>query len=262
MGLTRKPRLLVADEDALQARSSGLHGPPISRYTVSDGDRTDSSGASMRRPPGSLTKQSIVNAGLELADLHGVEAVTIRAVATHVGAAPMSLYARIANEDELLDLMHCELSRRTYEGAEHPTWQAELLAVCNRLRYMLKAHPNWLGLSTRPSAAFPRLRTRDRVLRMMIDDGLPTEDAFQTLVGALTVATAVTMMELRTTGDDGKPLVTSRIERTRETSREADRAVSPTTMACAQLDHFDIDQLFQATMRGLIKECEAHRATR
>lgn len=55
--------------------------------------------------PAPLNRERIVRAAIELADADGLEAVSLRKVATALGVGPMRLYGYIDTKDELLDLM-------------------------------------------------------------------------------------------------------------------------------------------------------------
>lgn len=55
------------------------------------------------RPP--LSRQRVVQAAIQQADAAGLEAVTMRQVATTLNVAPMALYRHISNRDDLVDAM-------------------------------------------------------------------------------------------------------------------------------------------------------------
>ncbi|WP_228824207.1 TetR/AcrR family transcriptional regulator [Nocardia blacklockiae] len=58
------------------------------------------------RPTTSLSRADILRAGMALADAEGARALTMRRVATAVGAStPMSLYRYVGSKDGLVDLM-------------------------------------------------------------------------------------------------------------------------------------------------------------
>jgi AcrR family transcriptional regulator len=50
-----------------------------------------------------LNKDRVLRAAVELADAHGVEAVSMRRLAQELGVEAMSLYNHVANKDEILD---------------------------------------------------------------------------------------------------------------------------------------------------------------
>ncbi|MGY2063864.1 TetR/AcrR family transcriptional regulator, partial [Nocardia gipuzkoensis] len=58
------------------------------------------------RPTTSLSRAEILRAALTIADAEGARALTMRRVATTVGAStPMSLYRYVGSKDGLIDLM-------------------------------------------------------------------------------------------------------------------------------------------------------------
>jgi AcrR family transcriptional regulator len=52
-----------------------------------------------------LSKQRVVVEAVRLADLEGVDGLSMRRLAGALGAGAMSLYHYVANKDELLDAM-------------------------------------------------------------------------------------------------------------------------------------------------------------
>jgi len=56
-----------------------------------------------RRPRGSLTRDQVVEAALQLADEEGVDAVSMPALARRLVCGVMTLYGYIENKDDLLD---------------------------------------------------------------------------------------------------------------------------------------------------------------
>jgi AcrR family transcriptional regulator len=55
-----------------------------------------------RRPSRSLSRRAIVDAALEVLDAEGLDAVTMRRVADALGTGPASLYAHVADKDEMV----------------------------------------------------------------------------------------------------------------------------------------------------------------
>ena len=52
-----------------------------------------------------LNRERVLRAAVELADGDGIDAVSMRNLAEHLGVVPMALYKHVANKDELLDGM-------------------------------------------------------------------------------------------------------------------------------------------------------------
>src|SRR5262249_47780549 len=58
-----------------------------------------------RRSHSALSREQIVRAAIEVADAEGIEAVTMRRIATELGVGTMSLYWHVPTKDNLLELM-------------------------------------------------------------------------------------------------------------------------------------------------------------
>lgn len=206
-----------------------------------------------RGPQGRLTRERIVAAALAVADRDSLDALTIRSVAAFVDAPPMSLYTHVASKEELLNLMHFEVSRLIYEGEPQPTWQTEILALCLRTRRTLLEHPRWLPLCLRRYAPLPMLPARDRLLALMTSDGMSLQEAFRTLMSVLTTAVAHAMLQVSTEGPESKPVLTTRIEQTRKKlAGVSEEALTSTEKAVLNSRGFDLDEAFEFTARSLI----------
>lgn len=97
-----------------------------------------------RGPARSVAVDRVVRASLEIADDRGLAGVTVRAVADHVGIAPMSVYTYVPGKPELLDLMVDAL----YAGMERPDvgdrpWRERVTEIARGNRELLARHP-WL----------------------------------------------------------------------------------------------------------------------
>jgi AcrR family transcriptional regulator len=95
------------------------------------------------RKPG-ITLDAIVAAAVEIADAEGLEAVSMRRVASSLGVGTMSLYRHVPGKAELLDLMLDQVNACADEKAlDGLGWRA-YLTQCARSAYELYlAHP-WL----------------------------------------------------------------------------------------------------------------------
>ena len=97
-----------------------------------------------RGPVPTIDRARIASAGVLLADSDGLPAVTMRAVAVALGAAPASLYRYVATRDELLELMIDQVNGEiSYFGLGSGRWLADLLTLARQSRSVYLAHP-WL----------------------------------------------------------------------------------------------------------------------
>ncbi|MEV6304087.1 TetR family transcriptional regulator [Actinoplanes sp. NPDC051861] len=90
-----------------------------------------------------LTKATVAECALRLADAEGLEAVTIRRLAKEQGVTPMALYWHFKNKDELLLGMvdHALSGVRAEPGTGDP-WQKRLRTVIETVAGVLRDHPS------------------------------------------------------------------------------------------------------------------------
>lgn len=104
---------------------------------------------SARGPAQTRTLNQVVDAAVDLADDRELAAVTMRALATHLRIAPMSIYTYVPGKAELLDLMLDAI----YVRMPRPPWRTRdwrrrvrRLAAANR--DLLRRHPWAAGLGS------------------------------------------------------------------------------------------------------------------
>jgi AcrR family transcriptional regulator len=89
-----------------------------------------------------LTKQAVVDRALALGDAEGLEALTIRRIATELGVTPMALYWHFRNKEELLaglgDQIWSELDTNVDPSA---SWDMQMRGLLESLLHVLRAHP-------------------------------------------------------------------------------------------------------------------------
>ncbi|MEV6773333.1 TetR/AcrR family transcriptional regulator [Nocardia sp. NPDC051030] len=104
----------------------------------------------------------IVRAAIAIADAEGLEAVSMRRVATDLGSGTATLYRYVANRDELVDLMVDTVQGEDELPALSGDWRADLTAVAHRVRTTLLRH-HWLAaeLSGRPAIGPNSLRRHE-----------------------------------------------------------------------------------------------------
>jgi AcrR family transcriptional regulator len=95
--------------------------------------------------PQPLSRATIVAAAIEIADADGLEAVSIRRIATRLEARPMSLYSHIERKGDLIDLMVDEVMAGAILPDAPPAddWRDGLRQIAQRTREVARAHP-WM----------------------------------------------------------------------------------------------------------------------
>lgn len=163
---------------------------------------------SRRGPRQSLDVDAVVDAAVVLADRHGLDAVTMRAVADAVGVSTMSLYTYVPGKAELLDCMLDRLQGSQVvtgydagdegsddgEGSPAPRWRDRVRVVAEGEWAMHQAHP-WLGrvATTRPVLGPGALAAYEHGLRAFEGTGLDDveRDAALTLLTGFVARCAV-----------------------------------------------------------------------
>jgi AcrR family transcriptional regulator len=92
-----------------------------------------------------LSRESIVAAAIEIADTEGLEAVSIRRLATKLDTRPMSLYSHIERKGDLIDLMVDEVMAGSLVPGPLPSddWREDLRRIAQRTRENIRSHP-WM----------------------------------------------------------------------------------------------------------------------
>ena len=122
----------------------------------------------MGRAP-QISRDAVLDAALRLADEHGLDAVTMHAVARRLQVTPMALYRHVDDKNALLHgLVELLLTEYPLPRAAGE-WDERLTALADGIRDTARRHP----------AVFPLLLTRPavtpaaRVVRDAVQAGLP-----------------------------------------------------------------------------------------
>lgn len=125
-----------------------------------------------------LTPERVLAAAIAYADLHGVEALSMRELARDLGFGVMSLYNHVANKDEMLDGM-VDLVASEIEAPlpRDGDWKSALRGTAVSAHQTLLRHP-WVSTmwSTRPPGP-AKLRHFDSILRGLREAGFSVATA-------------------------------------------------------------------------------------
>jgi AcrR family transcriptional regulator len=87
-----------------------------------------------------LTRERALRAAVELADAQGIEAVSMRNLASQLGVVAMALYRHVANKEDLLDGM-VEAVYDEIDVAAGESWRATMRQRATSMREGLRRHP-------------------------------------------------------------------------------------------------------------------------
>jgi TetR/AcrR family tetracycline transcriptional repressor len=126
-----------------------------------------------RRIGAGLSRERVLQAGLDLVDREGVDALTMRRLGRELGVEAMSLYGYVNNKQDLLD----GLLERVYDelprSATEDTWQQQLRTTAQLLRHVLLGHPHAVGLvAARPMPVAHRLELLESATEALQRAGL------------------------------------------------------------------------------------------
>jgi AcrR family transcriptional regulator len=140
-----------------------------------ESDVTAPTSRSRSKPP-RLSRERVLTAAMDIADRGGLATLTIRSLASELGAKPMSIYYYVANKDALLDA----LVDVVFEEIELPDpdgdWVEEMRRRAHSVRDRLRQHSWAIGLlESRTSPGPATLRHHDLVLATLRRAGFSPE---------------------------------------------------------------------------------------
>ncbi len=114
---------------------------------------------------GGLSTQRVVREAVRLADREGVDGLSMRRLASELGAGAMSLYHYVANKEALLDEMIDVVFDEIEPPPVEPDWQSAMRRRAVSARQVLARHPWAIGLmESRTSPGPANLRHHEAVI--------------------------------------------------------------------------------------------------
>jgi AcrR family transcriptional regulator len=153
------------------------------------------SGAAARRTPrpwGSLSREQIIEAALEIAREVGLDALSIRRLADRLNASRMALYRHITDKEALLDLLATAIAERGLrlpELADIGPWPDRLDRLAHAVRNQLNTYPGLADLVvTRGNRGLSGLQLAECLVNILYDAGLTAPDVaryYQAVIGVI-----------------------------------------------------------------------------
>lgn len=123
-----------------------------------------------------LSRATILDAALRLADERGLAAVSMRAVADLVGVTPMALYPHVGSKDALLDGLVDRMLAEYLPDApaiDEMPWRDRLREIGRGVRDLSRRHPAaFTLLFERPAVTADAVRVVDLIYRTLLDAGV------------------------------------------------------------------------------------------
>lgn len=217
---------------------------------------------SRRGPRPAHTREDITRAAVSIADEHGLDEVTIRAVATRLGTGAASLYRYIETKRDLHDLMVDAVSGEYALPAEPiGDWRADLAALADQARIIHRRHPWALSLSA-DSSWGPNVQAfMEHFLAVLAPTGLDLREQTELIAQFNSTVAGFAAHESRqstrpadSAGDMARLLHLQQIARNTELPRLATVVNGMLTSPPP-----DPDELFRSTVDRLLDSVEARR---
>ena len=125
-----------------------------------------------------LTRERVVAEALTVIGADGMDALSMRALATRLGVVPGALYRHVRNKEQLQDLvLDAVLAEVDCELDPSLPWTEQVTVLAHRLRTVLEAHPGIAAvLKTRDPLGPHSLALADAFLTPLHAAGLPERD--------------------------------------------------------------------------------------
>lgn len=122
---------------------------------------------------GELNRERILDAALRIADSDGLDALTMRRLATDLGTSPMATYRHIPGKPELLGLLAERFTESLPRLDTAEDWRGEISRYFTEFYNYLSEHPGVATvLVTRPIAGPQALKSGEEALRVFRSAGM------------------------------------------------------------------------------------------
>jgi len=209
------------------------------------------SSAPGRAVRGTLTREQILRAAVDLLDEHGAAALTMRGLAAALGTKPMTLYTHVRNKDDLIDgVLGLVLDQVPFPEIGSASWQELFREMLGTYRRVLLRHPGVVpiiqGRPVNPSGAW--VRGVEHALGMLRAAGFDSSTATNVLRALLSLTYGVVLNEtMNRQRDDASASLTPL----------AHVDAPEVAAAAADLEHPDFDAFFDFALDAMIAGLEA-----
>lgn len=122
-----------------------------------------------------LTRELVLSAAVPLADLGGIDALSMRKLGHELGVEAMSLYNHVASKQDLLDGIIDRVVGEIDDPVRGGDWKTTMRRSAISAHHVLRRHPWACGLWTRSAPGTARLRYMESVFACLHDGGFGIE---------------------------------------------------------------------------------------
>jgi AcrR family transcriptional regulator len=209
-----------------------------------------------RSARGTITRESVMDAALALADREGFDGVTIRAVAAEVGVTPMALYTYFSDKDALYVGMRGQVFARVCAASiSRQGYRSMLDGIARGIHRVMREHPNWTPLLSHgngpPTSA---LDFMDELLGLMVKEGFAIEDAMRAYGCVMSFVVGSVLFERIMTG--AGDVIEKRLALLKELTERAPGRYGSLGSVAAKVDRWCWDEVFELGLRSLLTGVE------
>jgi TetR/AcrR family transcriptional regulator, tetracycline repressor protein len=148
-----------------------------------------------------LSVKLIHDKALELIERDGLEALSMRSLATALRVDPMAIYHHIPNKAALMHGVHNSVMAELFESdARFGTWQEDLKSICRRYRALALRHAKiFPSLIVSSKTTENELKAFDQLLVFLLEAGVGPEAAIQAADSLFAFVTGFALLELNVT---------------------------------------------------------------
>ncbi|MGN9842449.1 TetR/AcrR family transcriptional regulator C-terminal domain-containing protein [Nonomuraea sp. H19] len=131
------------------------------------------------QPKRQLSQELIVETGLRIMDAEGLDGLSMRRVAQELDTGPASLYAHVANKDELLELIYDRVLGEIVLPERDPgRWKEQLRGYAMEVHRVLGAHADVAraALANVPTGE-NSVRAGEFIFGLLVEAGMPPREA-------------------------------------------------------------------------------------
>jgi TetR/AcrR family tetracycline transcriptional repressor len=133
-----------------------------------------------------LTRHDVITGALELADADGLDALTLRSLATRLGVQAPTLYWHVRNKAELLDAIGDAIMDDVFDGLPASDGTADatewLLGAAVRLRQVLVRHRDGARIVAGARSSLRRADFSEHAITVLVEAGVPLAHARLTVL--------------------------------------------------------------------------------
>jgi len=154
---------------------------------------------------GRLGRAELASVAIRIADAEGIDAVSMRRIATELDVGTMTLYHYVRTKDELLALMVDELLEEVVvPDAELPAdWRAAMTVIALRTRDALRRHPWVFDIAGDPSIGPNAMRHFDQSWQAVAGMDADLETRLDVITAVDEYVFGFCLAERRNYADDG-----------------------------------------------------------